>query len=59
MDFVVKQGTISDLNVNTVLQMSFKRKLHGLGHPAADKIDVNNQKTFRDLVSWLEDMKIR
>ena len=55
----MKQGTISEINVNTVLQMSFKRKLHGLGHPAADKIDVNNQKTFRDLVSWLEDMKIR
>ena len=39
--------------------MSYKRKLLALGHPSPDRIDVSNLVSFRGLVSWLEDMKIR
>ena len=39
--------------------MMYKRKLTALGHANPDKFDVTNESMFRQMVVWLEDMKIR
>ena len=40
-------------------QKMFRRKLTALEYPGADKFDVKSVVQFRNLVSWLEDQKIR
>lgn len=36
-----------------------RNKLVCLDHPSPDTINVNDQKSFRNLILWLEDQKIR
>jgi len=37
----------------------FKRKLHALEFPSPDKFDVNDDSSFKAIILWLEDQKIR
>jgi RLL motif-containing protein 1 len=37
----------------------FRRKLRALEHECPDAVDVSNEASFRKLVVWLEDRKIR